>query len=129
MQGCQQDRKGGMMSEKPISRMYVLVRQDITPGYQIAQSIHAKDQFTHEYPEVENKWYNESNTIVVLGVSDEHALKAFAFLAESQGLKHSMFYEPDIDEYTALAIEPGEATANLCSRLKTASKGYQKITS
>lgn len=117
------------MSEEQIQnyKMYVLVRQDISPGYQIAQSIHAKDQFTHDYPEIENRWYTESKTIVVLGVKNEHALKAFAFMAESRGLKSSMFFEPDIDEYTALAIEPGEETAQLCSNLKTACKGYRRI--
>lgn len=116
------------MSDQPIMKMYVLVRQDISPGYQIAQSIHAKDQFTHEFPDTENKWYQESNTIVVLGVPSEDALKAYAYLAESQGLKCSMFYEPDINEHTALAIEPGEAAAKLCANLKVAGRGYRKIT-
>ena len=108
--------------------MYILVRQDISPGYQLAQSIHAKDQFTHEYPDRENEWYTNSNTIVVLGVKNEAALKAFAYLAESHNLKCSLFYEPDVDEFTALAIEPGEASARLVSRLKPAG-GCQKITS
>lgn len=115
------------MIEKPIMKMYVLVRQDITPGYQIAQSIHAKDKFTHDYPKAEEKWYISSNTIVVLGVADEDELKLFDFLAQHQGLKRSMFYEPDIDQYTALAIEPGEETAKLVARLHTAGKGYKKI--
>lgn len=111
------------------SKMYILVRQDLSSGYQLPQSIHAKDQFTHEYPDIENRWYTKSNTIVVLGVKNEHALKAFAYLADSQGLKHSMFYEPDIDEYTALAIEPSEQTSKLVSNLKPAGRDYQKITS
>lgn len=117
-----------MMSEQPIMKMYILVRQDISPGYQIAQSVHAKDQFTHEFPKEENKWYQESNTIVVLGVPNEDALKAYAYLADSQGLKHSMFYEPDIDEHTALAIEPGEAAAKLCANLRIACRGYREVT-
>lgn len=115
------------MLEKPLSKMYVLVRQDITPGYQIAQSIHAKDQFNHEYPEVENEWYFGSNTIVVLGVENEEALKDFARRAANQNLKYSMFYEPDIDQHTALVIEPGEVTSSLCALLRTAGRGYQKI--
>jgi len=117
------------MQSQPTMKMYVLVRQDISPGYQIAQSIHAKDQFTHDFPEEERKWYTNSNTIVVLGVKNEAALKAFVCLTESQGLRHSLFYEPDINQYTALTIEPSEATAKLCANLKVAGRGYKKITS
>jgi peptidyl-tRNA hydrolase len=116
------------IEEQPVSKMYVLVRQDITPGYQIAQSIHAKDQFTHEHPETENKWYKESNTIVVLGVANQEVLYMFANLAQDVGLRHSLFYEPDIDEHTALAIEPGSASAELVSTLRSAGKGYRTIT-
>lgn len=116
------------MSSEQLSKMYVLVRQDLTPGYQIAQSIHAKDQFTHDFPEEENEWYFESNTIVVLGVKNECSLKAFAYMAESNGLRHSMFFEPDVNEYTALAIEPGDKTAELVAPLRTACKGYRKLT-
>lgn len=118
-----------MSDEKPVLKMYVLVRQDITPGYQIAQAIHAKDQFTHTYPDIEKQWYDASNTIVVLGVPNLETLHMFARLATETGLRNSLFYEPDIDQHTALAIEPGEASAELLMQLRPAGRGYKRITS
>lgn len=117
-----------MANEQPYNKMYVLVRQDLSPGYQIAQAIHAKDQFTHTYPDVEADWYETSNTIVVLGVADQDTLRLFADLATDVGIKNTMFFEPDIDEYTALAVEPGPASAELLSTLRPAGRGYKRIT-
>lgn len=118
-----------MSDDKPVSKMYVLVRQDISPGYQIAQAIHAKDQFTHTFPDVEKEWWDGSNTIVVLGVPNIERLHLFAKLANEAGLRNALFYEPDIDEHTALAVEPGEASAELLKHLRPAGRGYKRITS
>jgi peptidyl-tRNA hydrolase len=115
-------------NKKQISRMYVLVRQDIDPGYQIPQSIHAKDAFTHDYPEIENRWYKESNTLVVLGVKDEEELLFWTSRAKQENLKTSLFYEPDVDQYTALAIEPGNRTTELLKTLKPACREYRNLT-
>jgi peptidyl-tRNA hydrolase len=111
----------------PISKMYVVVRQDIDPGYQIPQSIHAKDKFTHEYPECENRWYNDSNTIVVLGIENEDELLKLAGLCKKVKLRYSIFFEPDINEYTAIAIEPGQATAEMLRSLIPAGRQYRKL--
>lgn len=116
-----------MLPEAALSKLYVLVRQDLSPGYQIAQSIHAKDQFTHMFPSIEKKWYFESNTIVVLGVRNEQELNAFSFLARENNLAFSLFFEPDINENTALALEPGELTGELVKNLRPAIKGYKHI--
>lgn len=116
-----------MFPENPPFKLYVLVRQDLNPGYQIAQSIHAKDQFTHIFPSIERKWYFESNTIVVLGVRNEQELNAFSFLAKENGLAYSLFFEPDINENTALAIEPGEITTEIVQNLRPAIRGYKHI--
>jgi len=112
--------------EQPIGKMYIIVRQDISPGYQLPQAIHAKDEFTHIYPETEGKWYRDSNTLVVLGVADEDELRHLDDAARSLDLRVALFYEPDVDAYTALAIEPGEASAELLRDLRPAGTSSKK---
>ena len=116
-----------LFEKKHSGKLYILVRQDISLGYQIAQSIHAKDDFTHDYPEIENEWYRDSNVIVVLGVPDVKTLFLFVDQAQALDLKSSLFYEEDIPEYTALAIEPGVASSRLVSGLNPAGGKLNRI--
>jgi len=116
-----------MEQKQQISKMYVVVRQDITPGYQLPQSIHAKDKFTHEFPEIEKAWYQSSNTLAVLGVDNEDELLKLVGLVQKEKLKFSLFFEPDINEYTAVAIEPGQKTSDLLKNLIPAGRKYKNI--
>jgi len=106
--------------------MYIVVREDISPGYQLAQSIHAKDQFTHEHKNIEQDWYVRSNTIAVLAVENEEYLLQIAEMAKDQKLAFSLFFEPDIQAYTAIAIEPCDKTTEMLKELKTAGKRSKK---
>ena len=112
--------------EKFVSKMYIVVRQDLNAGYQLPQAIHAKDEFTHNFPEIEGKWYKESNTMVVLGVANEDELLRLDDAARELELRAAIFYEPDIETYTALAIEPGEKSAKLLCGLRPAGIGSGK---
>lgn len=109
---------------EPVEKMYVIVRQDLRSAYQIPQSIHAKDEFTHKYPEIEKKWHESSNTLAVLGVEDEDELLKLVGQVQRAGLKFALFFEPDIQKYTAVAVEPGVASSELLRDLKPA--GYRK---
>jgi len=106
--------------------MYVLVRQDLGAGYQIPQAIHAKDKFSHEHAKIEHSWYEESNTIAVLGVDNEEHLLGITQHINELGLKFSLFFEPDIQEYTSVAIEPGDKTSEILKVLKRACGGKRK---
>lgn len=114
------------MSE-PVEKLYVIVRQDLSPGYQIPQAIHAKDEFTHKYPEVEQEWFTSSNTIVVLGVADEDELFQVVGRVQREKLKFALFFEPDIQEYTSVAVEPGQKTSEILQNLKPAGKGMKRL--
>ena len=104
-------------------KLYVLVRGDIPPGYQIAQAIHAKDEFTHTHPELEKQWRDESNTIVVLNVHCQHELMDWVHKASFQGIRFAVFHEPDLEgEPTAAAFEHGSSSSELFSRLPLALK-------
>lgn len=68
------------------------------------------------------QWHLTSNTIVLLSVEDELALKWLVEDLEDAALKVIPFYEPDLgNELTALAVEP--AGASSLSHLSLALKG------
>ncbi len=110
-------------SKSPVTadkRLYVVVRNDLLPGLQISQSIHAKDDFTHEHPDEELKWRNESNTIIVLSGSIDQLYSVIS-KALTNHVKYSRFKEPDLNnQVTAVALEPGEKTVEIVKGLPLA---------
>ena len=111
-------------------KLYVVVRQDLSPGSQIAQSLHAFREFVHFFPESELNWYKTSNTIVILGAKDEHELFGLGRGALQEGIKFASFREPDMgDQITAMAFEPGDRTAQFLSHLNLAGSDRKSRTS
>lgn len=88
-------------------KMYVIVRSDLKPGLQVAQSCHAMRLFIEEHPKVDQVWYEASNNLVVLGVPNKEALAKLAYDLTVQGVEVSTFREPDLNnELTAIAAGP-----------------------
>ena len=85
------------------TKLIVITRSDISPGYQAVQSTHSIADFAFEYPETFAKWKLESNSIVCLSVKDELELKKLhdKFKELTQSV---IFYEPDVDEMTSLCL-------------------------
>ncbi len=112
-----------MSSESPISKLYVVVRQDLSPGAQIAQSLHAFREYIQEHPESEGAWYRDSNTIVILGCADERELRKLVRKGLERGLMVSSFKEPDWQyAMTAATFEPGPKTSEFLAHLRSAGK-------
>lgn len=87
-----------------MNRIYVIVRSDISPGLQIAQSCHAIESFHRKHPDLAATWEN----IVCLQVPSKEELARLAFQATTSKLALSLFREPDLnDEPTAIALEEG----------------------
>lgn len=104
-------------------KLYVVVRQDLAPGSQIAQSLHAFREYIEHHPESEKTWYKNSNTIAILGCQDEEELHSLMSLADGRGIKLAPFREPDFgDALTACAFEPGQKTSSFLSHLRSALK-------
>jgi hypothetical protein len=81
-----------------INKLYVLVRGDLQPGVQIAQSCHAVADFMLNH----DVWKNE--TIVCLKVKDEAELMKWEHLFYMNQFKYNSFREPDMDnQLTAIA--------------------------
>lgn len=107
-------------------RLYVVVRQDIDPGYQIAQSLHAFREFVHYFPEIEKNWYQTSNTIIIKGIANERELLHLGQKAIRQNIKFATFREPDLgDQLTAVAFEPGDLTAAFLAELPLACSEFR----
>lgn len=74
-----------------------------------------------EYPEIHKQWFETSNYLGFLSVSNEIELNKLIEKAQSRGIKFSVFREPDIDDQiTAIALEPGILSKKLCSNIKLA---------
>jgi peptidyl-tRNA hydrolase len=89
---------------------YIIVRGDLSPGLQVAQTAHAALDFAIEYPDIGKQWKQESGYICILQVPDEEDLLDIVDLARRRETRYSLFYDPDVDggSFTALAVEPGE---------------------
>lgn len=106
-----------------MDKLYVVVRSDMSVGYQMVQSAHAVAKFTIENPDVSREWHEVSQYMAVLSVPDEDTLLNFARRADRRGILTSAFVEPDLnDEVTAVAFAPGDRSKRLLANLKLAGK-------
>ena len=85
------------------TKLVVITRSDISPGYQAVQSTHSIADFAFEFPDTFMKWKLESNSIICLSVKDEYELKKL--YQKFKDLTPSViFYEPDVDEMTSICL-------------------------
>jgi peptidyl-tRNA hydrolase len=102
-----------------MDRLYVVVRADLEPGAQLAQSCHALSAFAHQYRAQHDAWQVGEQNLVVLSVPNENALGELLRAALTLGLRSSAFHEPDFgNELTAVAFEG--SVARLVSSLPLA---------
>lgn len=104
-------------------KLYLITHSGLPPNYQLPQIVHAAIQFANNFPNEQIEWFNTSNTIVILATKDEDDLIALTKKLEQDGIKHSKFYEPDINNaLTSIAIVPGPRVKKYCSNLPLAGK-------
>lgn len=104
-------------------KLYIVTRNDLDPGYQAVQSIHAMRQFVAEHPEVDRHWFEVSNYLALLATDTESDICDLIAHACDKGIRFSVFREPDIgNQITAVAFEPGNKTVALCKKLPLALK-------
>jgi peptidyl-tRNA hydrolase len=108
------------MSSRP-AKLYVLIREDLPQGSQLAQVVHGQDEFRELHPELHREWRSSSNTVAILGVKDEVHLHSVRGKAEARGIPLAIFLEPDLgDQATCLVLAPSPHTRRLCSSLPLA---------
>lgn len=108
-----------------ITRLITIVRDDINPGYQLAQSLHAISQFSLEHSDLFKQWNN--SYIVSLSIPSEEKLSILADKLTRMGIPMSYFTEPDIqDQLTAISFIETDKTKKLTSHLPLALSKYDK---
>ncbi len=93
-----------------MEKLYVVVRADLPPGAQLAQSCHAVSAFAADFPKTHEDWHRHGQNLVVLQIPDEPALTALLeFAIGSDAVERvSMFREPDFGhQLTACAFDEG----------------------
>ena len=105
-----------------------MTRQDLRAGYQAVQSCHAIPEFAKEHPETYKRWDDNSKTIALLSVPNEHHLQHLVKDLAQKGIRYSIFNEPDIDnQMTAVAIEPHQEAYKLCASFPLALREFKTI--
>lgn len=101
--------------------MYVVVRNDLRPGLQAAQAVHAGFLFASEYPDETKDWHTNSQFVIVLQVPDLMCLTE-RFNRLPCGLPRVMFTESDLDDestaFATLGIEAGNLLSDLSLALR-----------
>lgn len=111
-----------------MEKLYVVVRNDLPPGLQMAQAGHALRQFTHRHPAEDRAWfYGDAqapeepcgpNNLIICQVPGERELQRLVLAADGV-CSVAPFYEPDRGgELTASAF--GRGASRLCGALPRA---------
>lgn len=104
-------------------KLYIITRQDLSPGLQAAQAVHAITDLIIEFPEKAHDWRIKSNYVVILSVPNKEGLFELAKKLIKLPVPWTLFREPDInDELTAIAVLPNGYSKELFSNLPLALK-------
>ena len=82
--------------------VYVFVRKNLSHPQQIVQACHAVAEVTRYCPPPDGVIPN----LVLLGVNDESRLFKCQSKLDKANIRYKVFFEPDINQFTALATEP-----------------------
>lgn len=77
---------------------YLFIREDLSTPQQIVQTAHA----AHEAGET----FGQHSHMALIGAGTEQSLLKIAEHLDRNDIKFKLFFEPDIDSYTAIATEP-----------------------
>ena len=100
------------------TKLYAVVDSKLPPGAKACQAAHALRAYADAYPEIERKWWAESNTLVLL---ETDAIMDLEIKAHKRGVSCVRFVEPDwAPEGTLTALVLGPDGERLVSTLKLA---------
>lgn len=84
--------------------IYLFVREDLSKCQQIIQTAHAVDELNKDLDPVDVT--SVTNYMVLFPAAGEFELIEISAYLNAAGIDHHMFFEPDIDSYTAIAVKP-----------------------
>ena len=80
--------------------MYLFVREDMSHAQQIVQTAHAVDELNKKIP------HKPGNYMVLCGAKSEDHLHEIVTYLQRFNIDHELFFEPDINGFTAIATKP-----------------------
>lgn len=80
--------------------MYMFVREDLSGPQKIVQTAHAVDELRRNVNHSDRTCY-----MILFGVKNQEELVAVNKFLNDNGVSNEMFYEPDVNQYTAIATE------------------------
>lgn len=102
--------------------MYLVTRSDLSITYQTPQVAHALAEYAATYPSEFSNWHTNSNYVIVLAKPDERSLFDFVKKLKDKGFRVCEFFEPDVQELTAIAVVPQDKVREACSGIPLAGK-------
>jgi transcriptional regulatory protein LevR len=81
--------------------IYLFIRKDLSPQQQIIQASHVTHLIGTKQPEI-----TETPNTVLIGLHSKDGLSEMVQYLDSNEIPYELFYEPDIEEYTAIATYP-----------------------
>lgn len=85
------------------SYIYVFVREDISFAQKIVQAGHACHEAGKMLSHAE---FKDVSSMVLLSAKDENDLENIARIIDRAGIDFCMFFEPDMNSYTAICTKP-----------------------
>ena len=111
-------------------KLVTITRQDLSVGYQIAQSCHSVADFAYHKPYEFKNWRENSNYKICLASPDEKSLTKLYNKLIEKGAQVIAFHEPDIgDEMTAITLLGESLYKNYTKYLPLAGKEYGSVAS
>lgn len=104
------------------SRLITVTRQDLSAGYQTAQTAHALAEYAYKNPRTFKRWRRRSGYLICLAVKDSKELEALMSQLTEKKVRFTPFYEPDVNQITAITISPGELADKLTAYISLANK-------
>lgn len=89
-------------------------------GYQTAQTAHAVAEWAYNNPRTFRRWRKKSGYLICLSVRNLSELNKLVDELAKAGCKYTKFYEPDIQQVTAIAISPSGDADKLTKGLQLA---------
>jgi len=103
----------------------LVTHDELSPGYQVAQTAHAIADFLLTQPAASQIWHANSNSLIVLSAQTAEELHHLYQKALSLGFNVTAFREPDIlDEITGLAFTPSCHNKQFLSSLPLVGKQH-----
>jgi peptidyl-tRNA hydrolase len=101
-----------------------VTRQDLSAGYQIAQTGHAIAEYAYERRRTFRRWRKRSGYLISLAVKDLNELENLMKVLDKHKLDYVKFFEPDVNEVTAITISPHKLADYILKYIPLAGKKF-----